>query len=81
LDFYGFMAEPLVEIEKIYAGFDLELTSAVRQRMSEYLAVHRADQHGSHGYSFADTGLDLDEERERVLPYQRFFNTRCEVTA
>ena len=81
LDFYGFMADPLVEIEKIYSGYNLELTNEVRERMAAYLAVHRADQHGSHGYSFVDTGLDLDEERERVLPYQGFFNTRCEVTA
>ena len=80
LDFYAFMDDPLAQVEKIYAGFDLELSDSVRQRMAAYLERHRADEHGSHGYSFADTGLDLDEERERVLPYQRFFDTRMEVT-
>jgi len=78
-DFYGFMDDPIVEVQKIYAAFDLELSDHTRDAMQAYLAVHSATQHGSHGYSFSDTGLDVEEERARLAPYQNFFNTRTEV--
>ncbi|MEM1110404.1 MAG: sulfotransferase [Pseudomonadota bacterium] len=81
LDFYQFMDDPVVEVEKIYRHFDLELRDTVRQSMQDYLAAHAADEHGSHRYSFADTGLNLDEERERLGRYQNYFGTRNEVTA
>jgi hypothetical protein len=80
IDFYGFMENPLAELEKIYAGFDLSFSADTQSAMQEYLTVHSATQHGSHGYSFADTGLDIDEERARLKSYQDFFNTRIEVT-
>lgn len=80
VDFYGFMQDPVAEVQKIYAGFDLSFTEDTREAMRAYLAVHSATQHGAHGYSFADTGLDIDEERARLAPYQDFFNTRMEVT-
>ncbi len=80
LDFYGFMDSPIAEVEKIYHHFGLEFSSASRQAMETYLAEHSATEHGSHGYSFADTGLDLDEERARVATYHDYFGTRMEVT-
>jgi hypothetical protein len=80
IDFHGFMGNPLAEIEKIYQGFELELTAQTRQAMTNYLEEHSADQHGGHRYQFADTGLDLEEERARVAPYQTFFDTRIDVT-
>ena len=78
-DFYGFMDDPIAEVQKIYAAFDLSLSENTRDAMQAYLAVHSATQHGSHGYSFSDTGLDVEEERARLAPYQNFFNTRTEV--
>ena len=80
IDFYGFMEDPIMEVQKIYAGFDLAFTEETRSSMQEYLSIHSATQHGSHGYSFADTGLDVGEERERIAPYQAFFDTPVEVT-
>jgi Sulfotransferase family len=81
IDFYEFMASPLVAIKSIYEKFGMELASATEARMQEYLSRHSADQHGTHSYTFEDTGLDLEEERERVKPYQDFFSTRIEVKA
>lgn len=80
LDFYGFMEDPIAQVEKIYNGFDLALENNTRQAMLDYLAVHSASQHGSHGYSFFDTGLDIDEERARVAPYQALFDTPLEIS-
>ena len=80
VDFYGFMQDPIKEIDKIYRGFDLELTDKTRQVMHDYLVTNNAEQHGAHRYSFSDTGLDLAEERERVAVYQQFFDTRMEVS-
>lgn len=80
IDFYAFMNDPIAEVQKIYSGFDLALCEATRSAMQDYLSVHSATEHGSHGYSFADTGLDIDEERARLRPYQDFFRTRIEVT-
>jgi hypothetical protein len=80
IDFYGFMQDPISEMEKIYRGFSLTYSDTTRQAMRDYLAAHSATEHGSHGYSFADTGLDIGEERERLAPYQDYFGTRMEVT-
>ncbi|NQX89514.1 MAG: sulfotransferase, partial [Halioglobus sp.] len=80
IDFYGFMDDPLTEVEKIYRGFDFKLTDDTRTAMSNYLAEHSATEHGSHGYSFGDTGLNAAEERERLAPYQDYFGTRMEVS-
>ena len=64
-----------------YVGFDQggQLTEAVAARMTDYLAVHNDQPHGAHRYTFDDTGLDRDTERERVEPYQQFFSTPVEV--
>ena len=48
--------------------------------MQEYLNTHTAEQHGVHRYDFHDFGLDLDEERERVRPYQEHFDVRSEIS-
>ena len=81
VDFYAFMASPLDQLARIYAHFDLEFDQDTRSTMADYLRGHSSDQHGAHSYSFADTGLDLEEERARVQPYQAFFDTRIEVDA
>ena len=37
--------------------------------MFGYLEAKPKARHGTHRYDFADTGLDIDEERERFRPY------------
>jgi hypothetical protein len=79
VSFYEFMDAPLEQMQRIYDFFDLELSPSVRERMQEYLNTHTAEQHGVHRYDFHDFGLDLDEERERVRPYQEHFDVRSEI--
>ena len=79
VDFHDFMRSPVTELGRIYDTLGLELTEAVAARMTDYLAVHNDQQHGAHRYTFDDTGLDRDTERERVEPYQQFFSTPVEV--
>jgi hypothetical protein len=79
VSFYEFMDAPLDQMERIYDFFELELLPSVRTRMQDYLSVHTAEQHGVHQYDFHDFGLDLAEERERVRPYQEYFDVPAEI--
>ncbi|GAB5452360.1 MAG: sulfotransferase [Halioglobus sp.] len=79
IDFYEFMSSPVDQLKRIYAFLERELEPATESRMRDYLAQHSSAQHGAHSYSFADTGLDVEQERARVAPYQAYFNTRIEV--
>jgi hypothetical protein len=79
ISFYEFMDAPLKQIQSIYDFFGFELSASTRKRMQDYLNIHTAEQHGSHQYNFSDFGLDVDEERERVRPYQEYFDVGSEV--
>ena len=46
--------------------------------MRTFLAAHAKDESNAHRYSFADTGLDAGELRERSRRYQEFFDVRSE---
>ncbi|MEE2674473.1 MAG: sulfotransferase, partial [Myxococcota bacterium] len=63
----------------IYAHWDLPLGDHARQRMRDYVAGNPPGRHGKHAYSFADMGLDLDEERMKFAAYQARFDVPSEV--
>lgn len=66
-------------IGRIYDEIGLELTADAEARMRRFLDAHPGDQAGSlNRYSFADTGLDEAELRERARPYQEFFEVETE---
>jgi len=66
-------------VARIYDAIGLELTAEAEARMRSFLAAHPGDQGGSlKRYSFADTGLDEAELRERARPYQEFFDVETE---
>jgi hypothetical protein len=66
-------------VARIYDEIGLELTAETEARMRAFLADHPGDQAGSlRRYSFADTGLDEAELRERARPYQEFFDVESE---
>lgn len=66
-------------IARIYDEMDLELTAEAESQMRTFLAAHPGDQAGSlKRYSFADTGLDEGELRERARPYQDHFGVESE---
>jgi hypothetical protein len=71
--FQEFMGDPFATIRTIYETLGLELTAASESRMRTFLAAHGQDEHGTHRYSWKETGLDLDEWRERTRRYQDHF--------
>ena len=66
-------------IEGLYEFLGKELSAGVRHRMQTYLAARPQSRHGAHRYSFADTGLQLDEERQRYRAYQERYDVASEV--
>jgi hypothetical protein len=64
-----------------YGGLGRELTPAVAERMSTYLAAKRRARSdaGAHEYAFADLGLDYDETRARFATYQERYGIPSEV--
>jgi hypothetical protein len=66
-------------IARIYDEIGLELSAEAEGRMRDFLAAHPGDQAGSlKRYTFADTGLDEAELRERARPYQDHFGIESE---
>lgn len=78
LQFREFMADPVASVRRIYDQFGIELTAEVQQRMRDYVASNPSDRDGQHVHSFADTGLDLEEERSKVKRYQDYFDVASE---
>lgn len=66
-------------IGRIYDTLGWELTADAESRMRTFLAAHPGDQEGSlKRYSFAETGLDEGELRERAKAYQDYFDVESE---
>jgi hypothetical protein len=78
--FGAFMADPFRTIRSIYERLGAELTPEAEARMRRFLAENRADKHGAHEYSFADTGLDPGAVRERARRYVEYFDVESEPT-
>lgn len=69
----------IAAVARIYDAIGLELTAEAESRMRAFLAAHPGDQGGSlKRYSFADTGLDEGELRERARAYQEYFGVESE---
>jgi hypothetical protein len=78
VQFADFMSDQIGTIRTIYDRFGMELTPEVEERMRTFLAEHPQDKHGTHAYTFADTGLDAVETRERAQRYQAYFDVASE---
>jgi hypothetical protein len=78
LHFGAFMADPFATIHRVYDRLGLELGRESEARMREFLARNPSDAYGTHRYSFADTGLDAGELRERARRYQEYFDVPSE---
>ena len=72
------MADPFATIHEIYEKLGLELAPEAEQRMREFFAANPRDKHGTHTYTFAETGLDEGEWRERARRYQEYFDVPSE---
>jgi hypothetical protein len=73
------VADPVGVIERLYAGWDLEVTEDFRRALAAYLDARHRGRTSAHDYSFADTGLDLATHRALVAPYQERFGVPSEV--
>lgn len=77
--FTDFVADPLATVAALYEQLGRELTPATEAAMRTFLAEHPGDGGGGGTrYSFADTGLDADELRERATAYQARHGVRTE---
>jgi hypothetical protein len=56
----------------------VEYTSDAQARMRAFLDDHGREKHGVHRYTFADTGLDEGEIRERAQRYVDHFDVPVE---
>ncbi|MCX6397352.1 MAG: sulfotransferase [Propionibacteriales bacterium] len=66
-------------IGRIYDQLGWDLSAQTEARMRAFLAAHPGDQSGSlKRYTFADTGLDEGELRERARAYQEYFDVESE---
>lgn len=78
--FFGdFLSDPMGVVRQIYERLEIELTADADRRMRNFLAANPQEKHGGHRYTFADTGLDAGALRERMRPYQEFFNVPDEA--
>ncbi len=78
VQFRSFMADPFQTINEIYEKLGLELQPEAEQRMRAFFAANPSDKHGAHTYTFADTGLNEGEWRERARRYQEYFDVPSE---
>jgi len=79
VQFTDFVADPLAAIGALYDQLGMELTAEAESRMRTFLAEHPGDGGGGGSrYTFADTGLDADELRQRSRAYQEHFGVASE---
>ncbi|MDZ7882640.1 MAG: sulfotransferase [Mycobacterium sp.] len=78
INFRDFMSDQVGTVARVYDKFGMPFTDDVRTRVGDFLAAHPQDKHGGHRYTFASTGLDEAEWRERARGYQEYFDVPSE---
>ena len=79
VQFGAFMADPFATIGTIYDALGLTFTADAEASMRAFLDTHPGDGGGGGSrYTFADTGLDAEELRERSRAYQEYFDVPSE---
>ncbi|NKZ11284.1 Sulfotransferase family protein [Mycobacterium sp. 88mf] len=77
--FADFMRDQVGTVEHVYNELGMPFTDDVHRRATDFLAADQHDRRGGHRYTFAATGLDPQEWRERARPYQEFFDIPSET--
>jgi len=78
IQFRDFMADPGLQLQRIYAQFGIGFSDRMRESIQRYIAQNPSDKHGGHSHRFSDTGLELAGERNKVADYQSFFSVASE---
>lgn len=73
------MRDPKSTLAGIYTHFGIEYPEDAERAMLGYLEAKPKARHGAHRYDFSDTGLDIDEERERFRPYYERYGVANEA--
>ncbi|MEM9174595.1 MAG: sulfotransferase [Myxococcota bacterium] len=73
------MKDPVAALGGIYAHFEIDYPDSARQAQQDYIDHKPKGRHGKHAYDFADTGLDLDEERARFADYYATYGVENEA--
>lgn len=73
VQYQAFAADPIATVAAAYDQLGLAFTAEAESRMRRFLDTQPAHEHGGHHYTFAQTGLDERELRERTSRYQDFF--------
>jgi hypothetical protein len=73
--------DPIGTVRSLYARWGLAFDDALAERIRRRLARQQHGAGGGHRYSFADTGLDLAEQRAKFAPYLACYDIAPEVVA
>lgn len=73
VDYRGFLSDPMMTVERVYAHFALPLAGDVADTMRAHLAENPQSKHGRHAYSLSEYGLDPDTVRARFHEYTERF--------
>jgi hypothetical protein len=69
---------PIKQVEKVFARLGMSLTPAALEKMRQFVAQHRKGKFGAHRYRMEDTGLTVEEVRDRFKAYLRHFDVPLE---
>jgi hypothetical protein len=61
--------DAISQAQRIYDHFGMTLNESSRQAMSKYIAENRKGKHGKHRHSLEESGLRVEEVRERFKTY------------
>ena len=78
LQFHEFIDDPMATVGRVYRHFGWKLSDEVDQAMRRHLQDNPKDQHGPHGYSLAQFGLDEVQVRERYADYSDRYDVPVE---
>lgn len=67
------IANPLQQLNSIYAHFDLPLSSVSQQAVRQHSSKNKQNKHGRHGYSLEEYGLSQGQIKERYSQYSERF--------
>ena len=73
------VADPVAVVHRLYERWGLEVTPGYDRSLAAYVAERHDGRGPTHAYRFEDTGLDLEEHRERLTTYQTRFGVPSEV--
>jgi hypothetical protein len=78
VSYLDFFADPEVQLEKLYRGLAMPLTTEARRPMLDYIAHKPKDKFGKHEYDVGEQAL-IEAEREKFRSFQEYFGVRSEL--